>query len=223
MYEPHTLVTFGGQLDETVANDEIWQCGVRGFTDGGVPVPAASLHDVALSILRGPTGAGAGLEGIWGDVRSHLANTATLKWCKAVNIGPDGKYTSEPGIAEMTPVPGPATALAPSFCSIAISWETGFSLGKAVRGRIYLPNYGAALSIGSKIQDSVAADILAWSTVLLNTLDTSLEAVPFHPNVVSKSGVHHQVTGSRVGNVYDTQRRRKDAVAETYISAGWTP
>lgn len=222
-YQPHTLVTFGGTLAEEAADDEIWQCGIRGFTDGGGPVDDGDLDTLALHVLRGPTGSGGGLEGIWRDSDSRIASTAKLVWCKAANIAADGTYSAEPGTAEMTPVAGPVGGIAPSFCSVVLSWTTGLTLGMATRGRIYPPNYGCSIATGSKVLDADVTHQVAWAVKVLQCADTSLDTVVFHPYVVSKSGVSHVINGVRVGNVYDTQRRRKDKVAEAYSSAGFTP
>lgn len=225
-YQPHTLVTIGGTLAEQAADDEVWQCGIRGFADGGGPIDASKLADLALAVLRGPTGSGGGMEGIWGNADSGITTDAKLAWCKAANIGPDGKYTAEPGIAQMTPVAGTKTSSMPSFCSVAISWSTGKTLGKAVRGRIYLPNYGMTRSTGSTISSTTAGLFATWAVGVLQAFDTSLATDPatvFHPFVVSESGVSNVITGLRVGNVIDTQRRRKDAVSEVYVSRTFTP
>lgn len=225
-YQPHTLVTVGGTLDAKGSDDEVWQFGIRGFAEGGGPVQASSLGALALAVLRGPTGSGGGMEGIFADANGWICQDATLKWCKAANIAPDGTYSDEPGIAQGLTKTGAVIQKAPSFCSVAISWTTGKTLGKAVRGRIYPPNYGAGILDGSAILSATQSSILAWGIEVLQVFDTSLATDPttiFHPYVVSSSGVSNLITGVRVGNLYDTQRRRKDAVVETYVSGGFTP
>lgn len=223
-YQPHTLVTFGGRLSEVAANDEIWQCGVRGFQEGGGPIGDADLDDLALEVLRGPTGAGGGLEGIFPDTQGYIPTTVSLDWCKAANIGPDGNYTAEPGIAQIPGgIAGGYAPAAPSFCSVVISWSTGKSLGLAVRGRIYPPNFAAPRDVGATITTGARTGLVNWGNMVLACMDTSLLDVVFHPYVVSSAGVSNPITGVRVGNVYDTQRRRRNAVAESYAAAAFTP
>jgi hypothetical protein len=38
---------------------------------------------------------------------------------------------------------------------------------------------------------------------------------------VSSQGVIREITGVRVGNVIDVQRRRKDAIQEVYSAGPW--
>nr|CRY96059.1 hypothetical protein [uncultured prokaryote] len=222
-YLPHTLVTFGGVTNAKAAGDEIWQCGIRGFQTGGGPVGAGDLDDLALLILRGPTGDGGGLQNLFADARAHMGGTSYLSWCKAANIGADGKYSAEPGYAQMTPVAGGSAAQAPSFCSVAVSFGTGKTLGRGIRGRIYLPNYGAVRSNGVTIDSTSQTNILEWSVDMLRAVDTTNEDIEFHPWIVSQSGAANLITEIRVGDVWDTQRRRKDAISESYSGSSFAP
>lgn len=215
-YPEHTLVTFGGTMTELAANDEIFQCGVRGIYTGGGPVPEGDLQDLADKVLNGVSGTGGGLSGIWAAANGFIANTAKLAWVKAVNIAPDGSYSSEPAISQITPLAGGTAPALPSFCCIALSWSTGKTLGKAVRGRLYPPNFGAPFSGGSFTTAAAVTSLLAWQKNLYIALNNALSPAAFIPHVVSKSGELNPITGCRVGNVIDTQRRRKDATPETY-------
>lgn len=222
-YQPHTLVTFGGTVGEISGDDEIWQVGIRGFQTGGGPVAPTELAALAKSILRGDTGSGGGLEGLWGAGGNAIPTDAKLVWCKAANIGADGSYTAEPGIAEMPPVPGLTSAQAPAFCSVVVTWTTGKSFGKALRGRIYLPNYAAGRSFGSSVAAAEVTKVGNFARDLLHAVDHSDDGshggvYDFNPYVVSESGVSNPITGIRVGNVYDVQRRRKNAVPEVYTN-----
>lgn len=220
-YQPHTLVTFGGTLGEVGDDDEIWQVGIRGFQTGGGPVAPTELAALALSILRGDTGSGGGLEGLWHNDTGTIPSQAKLVWCKAANIAPDGSYSAAPGIAEMAPVAGGGVQKLPSFCSIVTTWTTGKSFGKALRGRIYLPNYGASLGSGSIITPAARDAVGAFAQDLLHAVDHSDDGshggvYDFNPYVVSESGVSNPITGIRVGNVVDYISRRKNAVPESY-------
>jgi hypothetical protein len=224
MYQPHTLVTFGGSLTDVSGTDEQWQCGIRGFNTGGGPVPAGALDDLALAILRGPTGAGGGLEGIFPEAGGRMSVSSWLDWCKVANIAPDGSYSAEPGYADGIHVAGTSGQQAPTFCSVAISWTTGRTLGQARTGRIYPPNCGANLGFGSVITPTAQNAIADWAQELLHAVDhsSSDDGYDFNPYVVSKSGVSNPITGIRVGNVYDFQSRRKNAVPETYVTRALT-
>lgn len=218
-YQPHTLITCGGKLYETGTLDEIWQVGVRGFNQGGGPVGQGQLQALATHVATGDSG-NTGLAKWFTDSVSHIGNATQLNWVKCVNIGANGDYTGAPAIYQFgTPVLGGSAADAPSFCCVALSWTTGKSFGRARGGRIYPPNFGATRSSGAQITSSVQADLVQSALEFLSAVDVSGDQYDFNPSVVSASGVSNPITGVRVGNIYDTQRKRKDATRETYVSS----
>lgn len=223
-YDPHTLITLGGTLAEEALGDEIWEIGVRGFYENGVsigPVPEAGLQDLVDSIATGdaPTAA------TWfEDSQSCMASSATLNYVKAANIGADGKYTTKAYVhAFATPVAGPVAGQVPSFMSACLSFTTDVNAGRRNRyGRVYPPNFGAGLAAGTaKVLASDVTKLVTSATELLQVLSRGSEGFGFTPYLVSKSGGHAKITGVRVGNVWDVQRRRKNAVREVYASAAF--
>lgn len=148
----------------------------------------------------------------WGGIPAN----ATLEWVKVNNIAPNGKYadavTHSTGVA-VTPGAAGNVQKAPSFCSIAVTLETGILRGHAARGRIYLPNYGYAPN-GSMIAQADVNNVLAIAKSLLTTLQGPVNAATPEaiPCVVSKlgAGTARVITGVSVDNVYDVQRKRKD-------------
>lgn len=218
-YQPHTLITCGGTLSEVSGQDEIWQVGIRGFNTGGGPVDPSQHGALALVVAVGPAGT-TGLSQWFTNVKSHMANIAQLKWVKVVNIGPTGAYTSDPTIFQYpSPIVGVNPAALPSFCTLVLSFTTGKSFGKARSGRIYPPNYGCSLGGGAIITTSLQNDLRDSALQFLSSVDQAGDEFDFNPTVISSSGVSNPITGVRVGNVIDTQRRRKNAVGETYVSA----
>lgn len=222
-YRPHTLVTFGGIMQEAVAGDEIWQCGIRGVDPAGDPILESNLQTLADNVWNGNGGSGGGLSALFARADGVIPNTVQLKWVKAANIKADGTYSAEPAVHQGT-VTGPASAAkAPSFCTVAISFGTGLTLGRGIRGRIYPPNFAASINVGAVVASSYVSGLVTWGGDLLTVLHNALSSDPFIPSVVSKTGELHAITEVRVGNIYDTQRRRKNATPETYTSASWSP
>ncbi|MGV1046892.1 hypothetical protein, partial [Limnohabitans sp.] len=115
-YQPHTYVTFGGTLTEVSGNDELWECGIRGFNDAAPPtgpVAPAQLQNLVNEIATSST---LNLHDWFTASASWIANTAKLGWVKAVNIAPDGSYSSDPAIYEWaTPAAGGHAQWLPSF------------------------------------------------------------------------------------------------------------
>lgn len=217
-FQPHTLITCGGDLQEIVANDEIWQVGIRGFNQGGGPVGQGQLAALAEHVAVGDAGT-TGLAQWFAAAQSHHCDSANLRWVKVANIGANGQYTGAPAIYQFgTPVAGAQPRATPSFCCVSVGFTTGKSFGRARSGRIYPPNYAVGLIGGSQISSSSQTDLCNAGLQFLSAVDVSGDQYDFNPTVISKSGVSNPITGVRCGNVYDTQRRRKDAVRETYVS-----
>jgi hypothetical protein len=218
-YRPHTLVTFGGTNEEQAADDEIWQCGIRGLNPAGggnTPVDPGQFQTY-LDAVTTP------LSDWMSSGVFHNANTALLRWIKIVNIGADGRYSSDPLVKDGLDVGGGGSPNSPSFTTVCYSWETGRSAGRARRGRVYPPNYAAPRGPGATVTTSAQADLLAGAVALLTAIADQGDQYQFVPHVMSSSGAFNPINGARVGNVYDVQRRRKDAVPEVYVAQAWAP
>lgn len=219
-YQPHIYVTVGGDLLEVAANDEIWQVGLRGFTGGGGQFNPGDLDDFAEAIAVGPGGT-TGMSQWFQNSASYMCNDANLRWVKVALINAAGDYQSAPGIYEFgSPVPGAAGAVAPSFNCVSLGFTTGKSFGRARSGRIYPPNYGCPKTFGAAITSAAQTALLDSALQFLSAASVQIDGKgALVPHVVSKSGVSNPITGVRVGNLYDVQRRRKNAVGETYATS----
>lgn len=219
-YQPHTYVTCGGSNLEVASNDEIWQVGIRGFSGGNVPVPQGDLAELVAKIAVGADTT-SGLARWFAVATYYHCNDSFLKWVKVANINASGDYSGEPAIYEFgTPIAGGAGKAVPSFLSASLGFTTGKSFGRARSGRIYPPNYGAPSTFGAAISAAAQTNLVASALEFLSAVSQPLgDGGAFVPHVVSKSGVSNAITGVRVGNIWDVQRRRKNAVAETYATS----
>lgn len=218
-WAPHTLVTFGGSLNVNQDPVEIWQCGVRVMAAGGAG-PLAD-HDAYLASVA------PNLSNWFNTVASNSAfpPMSTLNWVKANPINAAGHYSdTATHVHDYAPhVAGgnntPASAQADILC-LCISWETARAIRKgqyATHGRIYPPNYWQSAA-GTSVMRVQASVVTAWAAkgqALLTVL--SGPANPCIPVVASgHSAEFNAITGVRVGDVMDVQRRRKDALKEAY-------
>lgn len=221
-YAPHTLVAFGGVLNSAADVPEIWQCGVR-VTDvvGGGPL---ANHTAYLAGIHASLGAWfSGVDPV------GFCPMTSLNWIKANPINAAGKYASDTTYLYDYPDPvaggisGPALPIKPDILSVVLSWSTAKARGKSHAGRIYLPNYLVHTVVDGSMRIT-AGDVTGWVTkgvALLGVLANS--AVKAVPIIASSAGPTAQITGVRVGNVLDVQRRRKDALREAYTSAPFAP
>lgn len=219
-YQPHTYITCGGSNIEIADGDEIWQVGIRGFSGGNVPIAQGDLGELATKVAVGPDGS-SGLARWFHDVSYYHPSEVFLKWVKVANINAAGEYSGEPAIYQFgTPIAGQGSQTVPSFLSVSLGFTTGKSFGRARSGRIYPPNYGTPSTYGAAITTGAQTALVGSALEFLSAVSQPLnDGSEFMPHIVSKSGVSNPVTGVRVGNIWDVQRRRKDAVSETYATS----
>lgn len=223
-YGAHALVAFGGALAEKAAGDEIWQCGIRVLPPGGLFTVAQ--QNAYLASIKTP------LQNWWFATANGMRNDATLAWIKCNQIKANGGYlynvTSRTDYT--TPVAGGGGAAGvPAFLSICFSWQTQLQRGLNAKGRIYPPTVGGYTPPGSLVPTATVTAMVASAkallTVIANTAaaDPAVRVVPViaGPGRPDFEPAPEPITGVRVGNVYDEQRRRKNAVPETYTAAAW--
>jgi len=217
-WNPHTLFTFGGVLNTNQAPAEIWQCGVRVAETGlggALADPDAFLADLVTPMH----------DWFANNGMQKFPTSATLDWLKAAQIGANGKYSDTFNHVHdySTPVAGTGAAAVPDILTLAISWVTGTAVRRgsyASHGRIYPPLYTVAPASDGSIRSSSAANTLLLGSDLLAKINAVTQNCI--PVVASGHGGElRPITGVRVGDVMDVQRKRKDAVKETYVTAAF--
>jgi hypothetical protein len=119
-----------------------------------------------------------------------------------------------------TPQAGTGTIKLPLQAAVVISIRTDTPGGRG-RGRLYWPALGATLATTGRLSAPTTAQILSEFRAYLNGIDTDLTTafplISFDLAVRSKAAkaTPHAVR-LQVGDVIDTQRRRRDALAESY-------
>jgi hypothetical protein len=227
MYEPHTLLSFGGALYD----QEQWTCGLRmkkGTRAFGIG-PGGGTWEQALT-------------DVVADLRtffaSSLFNTSTkIDWVKINDIDEQGHYqdksTTHVRLLSGTSganaqIKGTSTVLVAPQLSLAVSLLTDRDRGVGSRGRIFLPcPVVCATSIGSDgrlVENAVAATspLAASFKTLLNNLNNwpGPDASDTEVAVATQGGrsdpqpANVKVTAFRIGRVIDTMRSRRNALSE---------
>jgi len=124
--------------------------------------------------------------------------------------------------ASTTPTPGtPVLSQAPQTAIVA-SLRTS-TPGGSGRGRLYWPAMGATLNTNGRLVTptsvNFAGDMVTYLNSIRDILATNFPLIGFNLAVRSKAtrSTPH-VTRIQVGNVLDTQRRRRDSLPESYAS-----
>jgi hypothetical protein len=218
----HMLIQWGGKLP----GNEQWSCSIR--------LGEQTVDPIAGHVMPSESDIQTWLDGsIQAAVLAYHSRAAThihpqgrLSFVKANVIQVNGRYrypvTHEHVFAD---VPGGGYAISPlpNQCTLCVSLTTDANRGPAHRGRFYLP----APSIN--IVPATGLATLAEVVEVRGSTKTFLEALadvpgvdtPFslEPMVYSRkagAATHRPVKGVDVGQVVDTQRRRRRSLIEGY-------
>lgn len=218
----HILMTFHGSL----SGGESWTCGIRTTQiDESILTEAAPLLAVgiqaanAMQIFRN-----AHID-FWGGVDSIAGFTGvTVRGLNQAGI--------TIGQAEASPTGTNAGISAtvkphPNQCAVVVTLETDRA-GRTGKGRIYLPLIGIPV-LGGKLQSTSMPLIASGMAGVLQAINTGLDAnFPDHDVAVQSAkafatdGASYTgaaIVGVKVGDTYDTQRRRRNNMIEQYSSA----
>jgi len=151
-------------------------------------------------------------------------NHPQFRWThvKIAPIAEDGSYAAPSAIYQFTtPIVGTGTgSIAPPQVAIAMSLRAGI-IGRRGRGRMYLPGLAISSTFDTvgKVSSATISDLISN----LQTLVTNVENLPGteeYTYVVSvmSAGSATAVRPSevRVGDIFDTQRRRTSQEPEVY-------
>lgn len=116
----------------------------------------------------------------------------------------------------------------PPQVSLCATLTTAVSRGLASKGRMYLPGVSIPIFDDGRISTTDAGYVATQLATFLSACNASTN-LPGSVILASKGkkplyidGLNRVVTNTRVGNVYDTQRRRRDALVETYQNGNVT-
>lgn len=130
-----------------------------------------------------------------------------------------------------TPIAGGSSVSKPPQTAVVASLRTN-TPGASGRGRLYWPATGAAIDTDTyRVPTTIANAAAAGFSSYLDALAEAIMSVggwapwtQMQLVVRSKTrGTTYPVTRIMVGNTFDTQRRRRDALAEVYSSAVYPP
>ena len=197
---------FGGPLYA-----DIWQCTLH-MEGAGMPTADAALDDLVKDLST------------W-MVDSKSASSASLAWVKFNEIDPvSRRYKSATETYERiltTPVRGAVEGNGMPQQTLCVSLLTGAKRGLASRGRFYPPATVLSLGADGTVSNNGVNSVATAARTLINSLNNWPGTdTPFNGQVVvlGGNGVTRNVTAVSVGNVMDTQRRRRNKLRESYTT-----
>lgn len=207
-------VTLSGKM---LGGAEEWQTGFYvGSATGDASVPnqafADAVRDAWIPFFRSA------------DVA--VSNTYTFEQVKAVRLNKDGRYDGTDAVVSF---PGAAVsgimagAPMPPQIALVATLIGGSGKGLGGKGRMYLPGIRHEVNGNGHLNGVVCQDIANGLAAFFNTINGSFDAPGRVINVsrgqskfLGIGARNVSVNGIRVGSVYDTQRRRRNGLAETY-------
>lgn len=183
-----------------------------------------------------PLSGNAVLPGNWAQlVSTHwqtfftAANTSISSRYRTVSIkanllNADGKQATNPTqeFFYATPIVGTgAGSPMPPQLSVVASLRTDVPRGDATHGRMYLPGVNASVDADARISSTVATNIANGLKTLIDGVNGQTGGGGLRVMLASSRefGTLRQVSKVLVGNLYDTQRRRRNGLQEGYTQA----
>lgn len=196
---------------------EEWQTGFYlGAPDADAQVPNQAFADVVRNAWQTFfTLAGNG-----------VSDSYNFTGVKLARLGLDGKYDGSAVIQSFPTgqVTGGSTGLPlPPQVALVATLIAGSGKGLGGKGRMYLPGIKHAVTGNGRISDADALRVANNLATFFNTINastdkpgTAINASRGHVKFGGAGAVNITLNGIRVGNVYDTQRRRRNGLSETY-------
>lgn len=204
--------TFGGQL---AGNNEIWTCGFHiGKANSDVGAGQFLALEAELPAL------GALVRAYVADTTMRIPSGASVQWIKLALIGKDGKYIREP-LEYILPTAGSGgnpQGYVPQASTVVTLVSAKFK-DPGKYNRFYLPAASPSGTGSYRLTAQQIADMSARSAQFLGDVHEAIyhEADTLTIKAVSQNvSQYYDVVYARVGDVLDTQRRRRNKIAENY-------
>lgn len=206
-------MTLSGGL---ASNTERWSVGAW-FED-----PNASTPPIAAEVQAWATAIAAAIPtAIGGSLRNALTTSGTID---TVNTYWYPSLAGPAGLSGAAPVTfaGLGTAIHPLPTSMVGSLKTGRA-GRRYRGRSYWPAVGLTVDAAGKFTATDTTAVPQRFKDLFNAIEDAFPSTGSIRLVVASKAANEvtPVTSISVGNVPDTQRRRRDGLIEAYTTVAY--
>lgn len=213
-YRPHVRVTFNGGMP----GGERWSCSLAFGSDLALP-----WQPTDSELLTFATGAQAVWRVFHTSTAALFSEYVSLQRTDARVIDSDGRTIRLQQVSPATPTVGQQPPLVPNQCSVVISLRTAVP-GARGRGRIYLPSLRAGTDVDGRFPSAQRDAMATAAKTMFDGLNTAAENAGYAETnalcVASGVGLgsNPDVRNIRIGDVIDTQRRRRDSIVEAYTT-----
>lgn len=196
------------------ASPEVFSTGCAYVATGPPPTQGAlnAWADAAMIVMSG-SNAGA----VW--FRGNISVSSYITNVRIYYYPSVGAPATLGAISTPASASGSGATVHPPQCATVVTLQTGIP-GASYRGRMYVPMLAGSIGSGLTRTDLSASTATNFASLLEVLGSTASGGLADDPAVVSAAaGAVTPVTSVRIGNVVDTQRRRRDALNETFYSA----
>jgi hypothetical protein len=209
-------VTLSGTMFQ---GQEVWSTGFflgQEGADAGDPSQAAvdAIRDLWVAFFTNST--------------SRISSNYQFTQAKIAAVGANG-FTEKENVVYSYPaattVGGVSTETLPPQCALVLTLLSDRPRGKAAKGRMYLPGIASSPGTNGKISTTVATGVATNAKTFFDGVRANFN-MPGLPILAAKgSGAFAAMNAQndfiqtiRVGDVIDTQRRRRNGLTEVYTS-----
>lgn len=190
---------------------EVWSVNpAYGGDFATTPPTAAQLQTWADAV------SGMGDDLVPAALQQLMSNAASLDSVKIAAYNDDGTLSSYVESPLANAIVGTSTISAPPTTALALSLYTA-TVGRSGRGRIFWPALGLSLDTTTgRVPLATCASIASAAEEMLSAIENAGPAAfdPFLAVYSQRLGSRQPVTQIKVGDVPDSQRGRKNALAE---------
>jgi hypothetical protein len=214
-YLPHCKVILSGVLGTSaLAASEIWTTGHQISDTNFADLPSQAQVDAIAAAWRSN----------FITSPMNIAGSCYLTGCKVVAIDADGKWRKNPDgsfmarTGALVAAAGFATSFTTDYAIASVSSLMTPRAGAHGRGRMYWPLPAEPADATGHTTNTAANNRAQAVRSAFLGVNTALATGTYQgvAVVASQAGFLSPITAVRVGNVHDTQRRRRNALVETY-------
>lgn len=198
-------VSFIGSWVNSRLAEEVWQFGFKVSRNGTEYDTPQDFADDAGPLLKAKwTGTG----------NVGVTDACQLDRIKFAPIQANGHYETEPGVYNASAAKSPTSGgvMSPQV-TLAVTTVADVFRGPGRYGRFYLPS--PVPNNNGFLTSAKTLEVANWAKSLFTTLMTDTEKA-YTPVHVKPGGELAGITEIWVGDLYDTQRRRRNKLRETY-------
>ena len=148
------------------------------------------------------------------DMDAYISDQVSYTAQKVVSVDPSSGKQIARADGVVTDAGANTGETLPPQIALAVSLRTALAT-RAGRGRFYLPPFAVDQVLNGRLVSATQTDVLDQVKQMFDSLvANSHTPVIFHRTLASTT----PITTLAVGDVFDTQRRRRDSYQEAYVS-----